>query len=193
MRLRTFCAIGAVVVMAAVACGGGSTSDSPTRDDIVEMLDVAPPLPEGASWTRQDGVRERSFDDLRRALEADGGYKDVIDQLRDAGIELDLARTWVSSGRSAQGVVVRFRDEAGADKGLDALQHLTPSWFYPVPVGDLGDEAVSAKGDPGAVYIWRRGNLVLSAWMYLGGGSRFDFDAAARAYADELDQRASLD
>lgn len=109
-----------VIVMVVVACGGGSTSGNLTRDDMVEMLDVAPPLPEGSSWTTQDAIRKGSFDDLRRALEAAGSYQDVIEQLSDAGFELDLGQTWVSSGRSAEGGVVRFRDDAGAAKGFDA-------------------------------------------------------------------------
>jgi hypothetical protein len=87
-----------------------------------------------------------------------------------------------------------FRDEAGADEGLDALQGMVAfGWFFPLPVDDLGDEAVSSAADPGAVYMWRRGNAVLAVWMVRTTGSAFDYDAAARAYADQLDQRAAAD
>ena len=64
-------------------------------------------------------------------------------------------------------------------------------WFFPLPVDDLGDEAVSSAAEPGAVYMWRRGNAVLAAWMFLDTGSAFDYDAAARAYADELEKLAT--
>jgi hypothetical protein len=39
--------------------------------------------------------------------------------------------------------------------------------------------------------MWRRGGVVL--WRFHYRGSSFDYEAAARAYADELDQRATPD
>jgi hypothetical protein len=41
--------------------------------------------------------------------------------------------------------------------------------------------------------MWRRGDVVLYAWMFRDRGSSFDYEAAARGYADELDQRATAD
>jgi hypothetical protein len=38
--------------------------------------------------------------------------------------------------------------------------------------------------------MWRRGNAVLAAWMFRDTGSAFDY-AAARAYAEALDQQAA--
>jgi hypothetical protein len=38
--------------------------------------------------------------------------------------------------------------------------------------------------------MWRRGNLVLSAWAFRDGGAIFDYDGAARAYAAKLDEQA---
>jgi hypothetical protein len=186
VRFRTFCAIG-FAVLAAGACGGSSASDNLTAEDVVRVLDAAPPLPEGWSWTADGALEQGSFEADRPDTE------DEAAQLAQAGLERKFQQAWVSSGNSAYGEAVLFRDEAGADTGFDILQHLTPGWFFPQPVSDLGDEAVSSKAEPGAAYIWRRGDVVLFAWMFRDRGSPFDYDAAARAYADELDQRATAD
>jgi hypothetical protein len=85
------------------------------------------------------------------------------------------------------------KSRPGPDTGFETLQYLAPGWFFPKPVSDLGDEAVSSRGEPGAVYMWRRGDVVLYAWMFRDRGSSFDHEAAARGYADELDQRATAD
>ena len=108
------------------------------------------------------------------------------------GFERRFHQTWLSSGNSAIASAVLFRDEAGADTGFEALQRLTPGWVPLLQaVSDLGDEAVSSKAAPGAVYIWRRGDVVLEAWMFRDLGPSFDYDAAGRAYADALDQHAA--
>jgi hypothetical protein len=190
---RTFCALG-LVVLAAAACGGSSGSENFTGEDVVRILAAAPPLPEGSSWTANGTLEQGSFDEYRRAVAAARpGSEDTLAQLAQAGVERWFHRAWVSSGNSAIASATLFRDEAGADTGFDALQHLTPGWFFPQPVSDLGDEAVSSKAEPGAIYIWRRGNVVLFADMFRDRGSSFDYDAAARAFAGALDQRATVE
>jgi hypothetical protein len=186
VRFRTFCAIG-FVVLAVAACGGNSGSENFTEEDVVQILTAAPPLPEGSSWTESGALERGSFEAERPDTE------DEVAELAQAGLERKFEQAWVSSGNSAYGEAVLFRDEAGAETGFDILQHLTPGWFFPQPVTDLGDEAVSSHAEPGAVYIWRRGDVVLFAWMFRDRGSSFDYDAAARAYADQLDERATAD
>ena len=189
--MRRICAIG-IVVMSAVAACGGSGSETFTRDDFVAFLDVAPPMPEESSWTKDDGIEQLSLAKLRQFAEPGPAGERRIEALADAGFQHQNTQRWVASGRSAEGKAALFRDEAGADEGLDALQGMVAAgWFFPLPVDDLGDEAVSSAAEPGAVYMWRRGNAVLAAWMFLDTGSAFDYDAAARAYADELDKRAT--
>ena len=193
MRFRTFCAIGIVVMSAVAACGGSSGSENFTEEDVVQILDAAPPLPEGSSWTADGALDQLSFAEFRKEVEAERpGSKDIA-QLAQAGFERRFHQAWASSGNSAVGAAVLFRDEAGADTGFEALQYLTPGWFFAQPVSDLGDEAVSSHAEPGAVYMWRRGDVVLYAWMFRDRGSSFDYDAAARAYADQLDQRATAE
>lgn len=109
----------------------------------------------------------------------------------DAGFQRRFEQLWGSSGAVADGVASLFPDAAAARKGFAALQHLVPSWFLPLPVKGLGDEAVSSKSDLGALYIWRRANVVLSAGVFRGSGPIFGYDGAARSYADELDERAN--
>jgi hypothetical protein len=181
-----------IVALAAPACGGSSGSENFTGEDVVRILAAAPPLPEGSSWTADGALEQGSFGDYRKAVAAARpDSKDTLAQLAQAGAERTFHQAWASSGNSAVASAVLFRDGAGAGKGLDALQHLTPGWFFPQPVSDLGDEAVSSHAEPGAVYIWRRGDVVFFAYMFRDRGSSFDYDAAARAYADALDQRAT--
>jgi hypothetical protein len=191
VRIRTFCAIG-IVLMSAVAACGGSGSESFTQDDLVALLDVAPPLPEGSSWMKDDGIEQLSLAKLRQVVGSSPEGTNKVDALAEAGFQRQFFQEWAASGRSAEVRAAVFRDEAGADEGLDAVQDLVAAgWFFPQPVDDLGDEAVSSAAEPGAVYMWRRGNVVFSAWMFQDVGTAFDFDAAARAYADELDQQAA--
>jgi hypothetical protein len=69
-------------------------------------------------------------------------------------------------------------------------QDLGFNWIAEMPPIGLGDEAVAGKSDAGAGYSWRRGNLVLSASIFRGSDHAFDFVAAARAYARQIDERA---
>lgn len=192
MRFRTIFAI-IILAVAAAGCGRDTSSDNFTQADLVALLDVAPPLPQGSSWMKDDGIQQLSLAKLRQFHESSPSASEV-EALAEAGYQRQFTQRWVASGRSAEGRAALFRDDAGADQGLDALKGLvTYGWFFPQPVDDLGDEAVSSAAEPGAVYMWRRGNAVLAAWMFRDTGSAFDYDAAARAYADELDERATAE
>jgi hypothetical protein len=149
-------------------------------------------MPAGATWRKDDGIRQTSPEELRKEVQrTGGGFEDAIDALVDAGYQRGFAQGWRSSGTVAAVEAALFPDEAAARKGFIANQHLVPSWFLPLPVEDLGDEAVSSTSDLGAIYMWRRGNVVLSAGILRGAGRTFDYDAATRAYAEALDQQAA--
>jgi hypothetical protein len=190
VRFFALCSVGAIALTVA-ACGGGGGEENFTRSDVLRILDVAPTTPPGSSWTKDDGVQQISLEHYRQTLKSQPERKSEIDALADAGLRRGFKQGWASSGATAQGSATIFPDAAAAHKAFGPLQHLTPSWFLPLPVEELGDEAVSSRGDPGAIYMWRRGNLVLSAWMLRGSGPAFDYEAAARAYADKLDERAT--
>ena len=108
-----------------------------------------------------------------------GGFKHAIDALVDAGYQRGFAQGWRSSRTVAAVEAALFPNKAAARKGFLANQHLVPSWFLPLPVEELGDEAVSSTSDLGAIYMWRRDNVVLAASILRGGGPIFDYDAAA--------------
>jgi hypothetical protein len=190
VRFFTLCATG-VIALTVAACGGGGDENF-TQEDVLQILKVAPTMPPGPPWTKQGGISQESFEELlSRGPEAEGAYKDEIAALADAGFQRGFSQTWVSSHAAAIAEASLFPDAAAAQKGFAALGGMTPGWFLPVPVEDLGDEAETGHGDLGAGYRWRSGNLVLSAWAFRGGGAAFDYDAAARAYADKLDERAT--
>jgi hypothetical protein len=192
VRFRTFCAIG-FVVLATAACGGGS-SETFTQSDVLQILEAAPTMPAGATWRKDDGIRQTTPEELRKDVgRTGGGFKHAIDALVDAGYQRGFAQGWRSPRTVAAVEAALFPNEAAARKGFLANQHLVPSWFLPLPVEELGDEAVSSTSDLGAIYMWRRENVVLAASILRGGGPIFDYDAAARAYADELDQQAAAD
>jgi hypothetical protein len=147
MRFFTLCGVGVIVIVLTVAaCGGDSGPESFSQRDLVRILDSAPTKPAGSSWTKISRLEPRSPEGLRRALKAQGlPPADTIDPLMDAGFQGGLEQHWGWSGAVTDGVTSLFPDAAAAGKGFAALQHLVPSWFLPLPLKDLGDEAVSSK------------------------------------------------
>ena len=185
VRFFTLCATG-VIALTVAACGGGAGDESFTQSDVLQILQVAPTMPPGSPWTKEGGISQISFEELRTRHAA------AAAPLADAGFQRGFAQRWVSSRAVALGEAYLFPDAAAAQKGFAALQRVTtPIWYMPLPVEDLGDEAVTGQGELGAGYMWRRANIVLSAWGFRGAGAIFDYDKAARAHADKLDERAT--
>jgi hypothetical protein len=191
VRFFTLCSLG-VIALTIAACGGGGGDENFTQSDVLQILGTSPTKPAGSSWAKNGGTRQNSLAELRRDVRrlGAGAYKDEVEGLTDAGYERGFTQEWTSRGTFAAGEATLFPDTSGAEKGFAFLQRLTPGWFLPLPVEGLGDEAVSSKGDLGAGYMWRRGNLLLAAWINRATGPFFDYDAAARAYADKLDGQA---
>jgi hypothetical protein len=79
-----------------------------------------------------------------------------------------------------------FRTAAGAAAGVRVILAPTAG----TPVEGLGDEAWRLGGQSGAVYLWRRGNLVVYAGVDCRSVCASPPAGPARAYADELDARA---
>ncbi len=190
MRFVTLFSLG-VIALTVAACGGGGDANF-TQEDVLQILQVTPTMPPGPPWTKQGGTSQESLEEIRATgPEAEGAYKDALAALADAGFQRGFSQSWVSSHAVAQSEASLFPDAAAAQKGFAALRRMTPGWYLPIPVDDLGDEAEMGQGELGAGYTWRRGNVVLSAWAFRGGGAIFDYDRAARAYADKLDERAT--
>jgi hypothetical protein len=184
----------AVSVMTGTLVGcGGSSADPVTRSEALEIIATPPTAPAELSWAT-DVARQYTAEHLRSELEGDSSR--VGDELAGAGFERGYEQTWLLSnhGASAEARVLVFRDAEGAQAGFVPVQRLPrfiPSWFAPNPVDGLGDEAIFGSAEPGAGYLWRRGNVVLSAWMYPFGDSNLDVPTALEAFAHEVDERAT--
>jgi hypothetical protein len=118
------------------------------------------------------------------------GDKTFAARLAKAGFVVGRHRVWdgLGSRRPAKAVVFAFlfRTAAGAAAGVRVILAPTAG----TPVEGLGDEAWRLGGQSGAVYLWRRGNLVVYAGVDCRSVCASPPAGPARAYADELDARA---
>jgi hypothetical protein len=117
------------------------------------------------------------------------GDKAFAAKLARAGFVVGRHRVWdaLGSRQPAKLVVFAFlfHTAAGAAKGVRILPANAGT-----PVMKLGDEAWRLDSRSGAVYLWRRGNLVVYAGIDCRSVCASPPNGAARAYADELDARA---
>jgi hypothetical protein len=118
------------------------------------------------------------------------GDKAFAAELARAGFVVGRHRVWdaLGSRRPAKVVVFAFlfRTAAGAADGVRVI--LAP--IAGAPVAKLGNEAWKLGGRSGAVYLWRRGNLVVYAGVDCRSVCTSPPAGPARTYADELDARA---
>jgi hypothetical protein len=191
VRFVTICAAAVASVMLA-ACGG-SGSGTFSHDDVLEILGVAPTVPEGSSWKRGEAT-QTSFAELRQAISADRpDLVPVVEALGRAGFERGYLQEWVLSAEANTTAETRasmFRDGAGAREAFVPFQQLTPNWIRTLSADGLGEEAVGGSSVSGAGFVWHRGNLILQASVYPGNGAAFDPVAVARALGDAMDERA---
>lgn len=177
--------------MALAACGGssGTTFD---EDDAKRILRPPSAAPAGSSWVERE-ASSVSVAQLRADLRQLGRSTATADALEEAGLGRLYEWGWrVSRGSEAFASAALFRDAAGAENGFDTLQEISPNWITAIPVDDLGEQAIGGRSsDTGAGFTWRRKNLILSAALYRSSGPAFDYERAARAYANELDERAA--
>jgi hypothetical protein len=118
------------------------------------------------------------------------GDKTFAARLAKAGFVIGRHRVWdgLGSRRPAKVVVFAFlfRTTAGAAAGVRVI--LPPN--AGAPVKRLGDEAWRLDSHSGAVYLWRRGNLVVYTGVDCRSVCASPPAVPARTYADELDARA---
>jgi hypothetical protein len=176
--------------MALAACGGSSDTTF-DEDDVTRILRPPSAAPAGSSWVKHEASAE-SVAQLRAGLQQDGRSTATADALEEAGLSRRYVWGWrLSRGSEAFASASLFRDAAGAENGFDALQDISPNWIAAIPV-DLGEQAVGGRSsDTGAGFTWRRENLILAVSLYRSRGPAFDYERAARAYANELDERAA--
>ena len=146
----------------------------------------------------EEGTGPITLADLRDSTVP--GNKVFVDKLRKAGFQRGYTKSWSAGIAFAQAFA--FGSAPGAHAALRAFQtYDRPSslalWGRSaerVPAKGLGQEAWGAKqndasGLIGAHYYWRRGNLVLAAYIECENGCDFAV-RAARVYANAIDARA---
>jgi hypothetical protein len=118
------------------------------------------------------------------------GDKAFAAKLAKAGFVVGRHRVWdgLGSHQPAKLVVFAFlfRTAPGAAEGVRVI--LAP--IAGTSAQKLGNEAWRLGGRSGAVYLWRRGNLVVYAGVDCRSVCASPPDAPALTYADELDARA---
>jgi hypothetical protein len=187
VRFVTIMAI-SLTLLGVAACGGSSTQTY-SEDDVSDIL--GPPSASAEGPWKARARTSVSLDELRTQLRAEGRSLGIADALASAGFTRVWEWEWTSRRGSSAGATANLFDDAdGARDGFDPLQDITTNWITPVQADELGDQAVAGRSDAGAGYTWRRGNLVLAAFMFRGTGPAFDYVAAARTYAHALDERA---
>jgi hypothetical protein len=181
--------VAAALVLA--ACGGSSDAAF-DEDDAKRILGPPSAAPAGSSWVKHEASAV-SVAQLRAELRQLGRSTATADALEEAGLSRLYEWGWrLSRGSEAFASAVLFRDAAGAENGFDTLQQISTNWIAVIPVDDLGEQAVGGRSsDVGAGFTWRRKNLILSTALFRSRGPAFDYERAARAYANELDERAA--
>jgi len=189
VRFVTMSALVAAALALAGACGG-SSDDAFGEDDVKRILRPPSAAPMGSSWVKRE-ASDGSLEDLRAQLRQEGRSGAVADALERAGLLREYEWAWTSRrGTEAVASAAIFRNADGAAQGFEPLQDISYNWFSTSPTGDLGEEAIAGRSDGAAGYTWRRDNLILTVSVFQSSGPAFDYAAAARAYANELDDRA---
>lgn len=222
MRVITTGLVACVCLLSATAYAQSSRAPILSTRDLPAILDAKPVVPE---WTFTPGdsyiyslahppaftLRElfRLGDSPTKAQKA------FADKLKRAGFLIGRHKTWGGEGppynkySNVDAVAVffafLFRDASGAGRGIRLLRTtLVPvTGSRVLPAKGLGQDSSGAyasgtTGNEQALYLWRRANLAILAFMDCHDGPCEDdpgkafgvIQPAARAYADEIDARA---
>jgi hypothetical protein len=159
---------------------------------VTRVLRSPSAAPAGSSWVKHEASAVAPAQ-LRAELRRAGRSTEVADALEEAGLSRLYEWGWrLSRGSEAFASAGLFRDAAGAERGFDTMQDISPNWIAVIPADDLGEQAVGGRSsDTGAGFTWRRENLILSVGLFRSRGPAFDYESAARAYATEVDERAA--
>lgn len=195
--------------MAAVGCGASAAEQTFSERDLLAIAATQAPVPHGM-WTRHDYERPATYavDKLPSHYDDDlmspHAWAAFRDRVGDGDIVRGAYSTWRNENTFADAVQFLFRDSGEAHTAVTALidtyKREGDPGFHVADVrrDGLGEDAwgwqVSSSRVVGAFYAWRRGNLVIFAFIDCGSGvdDRCDYDAAeaARAYAHALDEQA---
>lgn len=170
---------GALVLVTAVVagCAGGNDEPAPlfTQADATRIASVRPVTPGWPPWP-EIAVRT------------------------DTPEGPEFASKWKDGDKLANLVAQIYESDSSAHAGIERFNALSRGYGEKYGfitkdegVNGLGDEAwrlwVGGSGTE-VTYHWRRGNLVVEAHVHCYGDCPSDVDAAARAWADAIDEEA---
>jgi hypothetical protein len=197
-----------LVTITLVGCsGGGSSEPSGTyrTSDVERLANLAPQTPGWPAWPRQPEPKQPATESAEEAAARDPIY--AAYRQRTAEIEVQdewgSYSKWKDDDKLANLVVSVYDSSADAHVSFLASNDLSRGYgkqygfvVKAETVEGLGDEAwrLWAHGNGRQVtYHWRRDNLVTEVHVHCYGDCPdvdADVDAAARAWADAIDEEA---
>ena len=194
---------GALAVVAAVVVGGCSGGEERkqvfTAADAVPIASVRPARP-GWSWPKKPKKHVSSEGSMTEGESTDPLDVELMRQTADIVSIGAATTTWKDTHKLAHLYTQVFARAASAHKLMTPFNAYSRGWAerFGVITKDeevdyLGDEGWLLETDangPEVTYHWRRGNLVVEAHLQCFGLCPADVAAAARAWAETIDQTA---
>ena len=194
---------GAIAVVAAVVVGGCSGGEQSkqvfTAADAVRIANVRPARP-GWSWPKNPKKHVSSGGSTTETESTDPLDVELMRQTADIVSIGAATTTWEDTHKLAHLYTQVFARAASAHKLMAPFNAYSRGWAkrFGVITRDeevdyLGDEGWLLEADangPEVTYHWRRGNLVVEAHLQCFGLCPADVAAAARAWAETIDQAA---
>jgi hypothetical protein len=200
---------GMVTALVAVTLGGCSGGNEPSgiykAADAERLANAAPRTPGWSPWPEKPEPEKRSSESLEEKAAREPIIAEYLRRTADieAPDDWDYGNRWQDDGRLANLIVEVFDTPADAHVGFLASNDMVRAFgakFGSVvkaeKVEGLGDEAWrlwTHQDGRGVTYNWRRDNLVTSVQIDCWGGCPdvdADVDAAARAWAETIDEEA---
>jgi hypothetical protein len=196
----------AVITVAAVlsGCSGGEAQEQVfAAADATRIANVRPVSP-GWTWPQipdnptpkeKLATKTPASDPLNVELGKKTAQFDQSDH-----VEAEADNRWQDENKLAELNVTVWTTASGAQKFMAPLNAFSRGWgkrtgriLKDEEVDDLGDDGwlllVESNGRQ-VTYHWRRGNLMVEAFVHCFGSCSGDVQAATRAWADAIDQEA---
>ena len=198
-----------LVAISLAGCGGSEGSEPSgmyNAADVEQLATLAPQTPGWAPWPQEPEPNRSSGESAEEAAATDPIFAEY--RRRTAGIEehddWGSSNKWIDDDKLANLVVGIFANPADAHVAFLASNDLSRAYgakfgfvVKAEKVDGLGDEAwrLWAHGNGRQVtYHWRRDNLGVEVHVHCYGDCGPDtdanVDAAARAWADAIDEEA---
>ena len=193
--------IALVVTLAVAGCSGGSEQEQVfTAADAKRIADIRPVTPGWGQWPRTPEKPRRSTTSPEERAAEDPVYAAYRERVAGIAEGPEEGTRWSDDDKLGNLVVSVYETPADAELVFAASNDLSRGYAEQYgfvtkaeEVDGLGDEAwvllVSSNGR-GAIYHWRRANLVIEAHVDCHGTCPWDVEPGARAWADAIDEEA---